>query len=231
MSTHRLSFHACDHCSGSEPLRCNLFWDELRNWLKPHILTWLYQYNLPLWLGHEQDIANDILQETFIRTLNYTKRSVLTGSRPIESLESFCKTVAHNCIRDMWRKEYRIVRLTTLSESSENNIPDRFASDPSELALVHLTSRDTLVSLAHLIIDFPARQRRAILIDLAQRSDFEEESGPLHIIFLELGINLCEYKHTFPLDSVERSRHSALVSIAYKRLKKRFWAQTGNLVA
>ncbi len=231
MTTHRLSFHACDHCSGSEPLSCSLFWDELHNWLKPHILTWLYQYHVPLWLGQEQDIANDILQETFIRTLNYVNRSAVTGSRPIESLESFCKTVARNYIRDMWRKEYRVVSLTSLSESSENNILDRVSIDPSELALVHLTSRDTLVILAHLIIDFPPGQRRAILVDLAQRSDFDEESGPLHIIFLELGINLYEYKLVNPFNSVERSRHAALLSIAYKRLKKKFWAQTGSLVA
>lgn len=229
MTTHRLVIHACDHCPGSTPLSCSLFWDELNNWLKPHILTWLHQYNLPLWLGQEQDIANDILQETFIRTLKYAKQAAITGSRPIESLESFCKTVARNCIRDLWRKEHRFVPLTTLSESLENNaLP---SNDPSELALVHLTSRDTLVILAHLIIDFPPGQRHAILVDLAQHSDFDEESWSLHTIFLELGVNLHEYKLAFPFDALERSRHAALLSIAYKRLKKKFWAQAGNPVA
>ena len=140
-------------------------------------------------------------------------------------------TVARNYIRDLWRKEHRLIRFTTLSDLPENNIPGLSLPDPSELALSHLTSRDTLVRLAHLINDFPARQRRAILIDLAQRSDFEEESGPLHIIFLDVGINLYEYKLTSPLNALERSRHAASLSIAYKRLRQEFWLSTGDLVA
>ena len=232
MTTHRLSFHACDHCSGSDPFSCSLFWDELNSWLKPYILTRLYHYNFPLWFGQEQDIANDILQETSIRVFNYANRSALTGNRPIESLEGFCKTVARNCIRDLWRKQHKLVRLSALSEAPENILPDLFtSSDPSELALTHLTSRDTLVVLASIIIDFPPGQRRAILIDLAQRSDFDEESGPLHIIFLEFGINLYEYKLVCPLDTGERGKHASLLSIAYKRLKQTFYAEIGRLVA
>ena len=231
MNTRHFSFHTCDYCSGSEPLSCNLFWDELKSLLKPRILAWLYQYNLPLWIGQEQDIANDVLQETFIRILKYAKRSAFTGSRAIEALEGFGITVARNYIRDMWRKEYRLLPFTTLSESPENNIPGLSLTDPSELALFHLTSRETLVSLAGLIKDFPPGQRRALLIDLAQRSDFDEESGPLHVIFLELGINLYEYKLACPLDAGERARHAALLSVAYKRLRQQFWASSGNLVA
>jgi DNA-directed RNA polymerase specialized sigma24 family protein len=231
MNTHHFSLHTCDYCSGSEPLSCNVFWDEWNRWLKPHILAWLYSYNLPRWFGQEQDIANDVLQVTFERILKYAKRSVLTGSRTIESLESFGMTVARNYIRDMWRKEYRLIPFTTLSESPENTIPGLSLPDPSELALSHLMSRDALVRLAHLINDFPAGQRRAILIDLAQRSDFDEETGPLHIIFLDVGINLYEYKLTRPLNALERSRHSALLSIAYKRLRQEFWTPTGDLVA
>ena len=231
MNTQHFSFHTCDYCSGSEPLSCNLFWDELKSWLKPHILAWLYQYHLPLWFGQEQDIANDVLQETFIRILKYTNRSVLTGSRAIEALESFGMTVARNYIRDMWRKEYRLIPFTTLSASSENNIPGLSLTDPSELALFNIMSRETLVSLACLIKNFPPGQRRALLIDLAQRSDFDEESGPLHVIFLELGINLYEYKLVCPLNAGERARHAALLSVAYKRLRQEFWAPPGNLVA
>ena len=231
MNTHQISLHACDYCSGSEPLSCNLFWDELKNWLKPHVLKWLYQYNLPLWLGQEQDIANDVLQETFIRILKYAKRSALTGSRAIETFQSFGMTVARNYIRDMWRKEYRVIPFTTLSEVAENTLSGLSQADPSELALFHITSRETLVTLACLIKDFPLGQRRALLIDLALRSDFDEESGPLHVIFLGLGINLYEYKLPCPLDPGERSRQAALLSIAYKRLKQQFWALSGDRVA
>jgi DNA-directed RNA polymerase specialized sigma24 family protein len=207
-------------------------WEDLYNKLRPHVLIWIRTYNLPLWLGQEQEIADDILQETFMRIFKYVVQIETNGNRPIDSLESFSMTIARNCIRDLRRKQYRLVRLTTHSEVRENSQQAISTSiDPSELALFNIMSRETLMSLACLIKDFPPGQRRAMLIDLAQRSDFDEESGPLHVIFLELGINLYEYKLACPFDAGERSRHAALLSVAYKRLRQEFWAPPGNLVA
>jgi DNA-directed RNA polymerase specialized sigma24 family protein len=207
-------------------------WEDLYNRLRPYVLIWIRAYNLPLWLGQEQEIADDILQETFMRIFKYAKQVETNGNQPIVSLESFSMTIARNCIRDLRRKQYRLVRLTTHSKVRENSQQAISISiDPSELALVHLMSRDTLTILAHIIKDFPPGQRRAILIDLAQHSDFDEETGPLHIIFLELGINLHEYQITRPLNSAERSRHASLLSIAYKRLRQTFCAKTGALIA
>jgi DNA-directed RNA polymerase specialized sigma24 family protein len=232
MATHQLSFHTCSCCSGSEQTGCDLFWHELHTWLKPFVLNWIYQYNLPIWLGQEEEIAADVLQETTMRILRYARQSALNNRRPIEFLENFCITVAHNCLRDLRRRQYKLTRLSAVSETRERYKQDPVdADDPSELALVHLMSRDTLMGLVRIIADFPAGQRRAILIDLAQYSDFDEETGPLHIIFLEFGINLHEYKIVRPQDSVARSRHAALLSIAYKRLKKSFFAQAGKFVA
>ena len=232
MTTRRSSFHACDCCSTNEQTYCSLFWDELRNWLKPFVLSWIHYYNLPLWLGQEMEIAEDILQETLLRVITYIRSSELHSSRPIEFLDNFCITVAHNCVRDLRRRQHKLTHLSSLSEAMERfpllcEVPD----DPVELALLHLMSRDTLISLAHIIVDFPAGQRRAILIDLAQYSDFDEESGPLHVIFLEMGINLYEYKLAAPQDSIARSRHASLLSIAYKRLKQTFLAETSLCVA
>ncbi len=232
MATHRLSFHACSCCLNNEQTCCNLFWHELHNWLRPFVLSWIHQYSLPIWHGQEQEIAEDILQETSMRILKYVHQSAFNDRRPIESLDNFCITVARNCVRDLRRRQYKLTRLSSLSETREwykQDLPD--SDDPLELALTHLMSRDTLMGLARIIVDFPPGQRRAILIDLAQHSDFDEESGPLHIIFLEFGINLHEYILTHPQDSAARSRHASLLSIAYKRLKQTFFAEADALVA
>jgi DNA-directed RNA polymerase specialized sigma24 family protein len=232
MTTRRSSFHACDCCSTNEQTYCSLFWDELRNWLKPFVLSWIHQYNLPLWLGQEMEIAEDILQETLLRVIKYIRPGELHNNRPIESLDNFCITVAHNYVRDLRRRQSKLTRLPAFSETMERFTPELAApDDPVELALLHLMSRDTLINLAHIIADFPLGQRRAILIDLAHYSDFDEESGPLHIIFLEIGINLHEYKLAIPQDPIARSRHASLLSIAYKRLKQTFLAETNLLVA
>jgi len=232
MAAHRMSFHDCSCCSDGEQIYCNLFWYDLYNWLKPFVLNWIRHYDLPFWAGQEQEIAEDILQETSMRILRYMHQSELDGGRPIEFLDNFCITVAHNCLRDLRRRQYKLTRLSALSETREWHKQDVADSDdPSELALTHLMSRDTLMGLARIIVDFPPGQRRAILIDLAQYSDFDEEVGPLHLIFREFGINLCEYKLARPLDAVARSRHASLLSIAYKRLKQTFFMEAGKLVA
>ena len=40
-------------------------------------------------------------------------------------------TVARNYIRDLWRKEHRLIRFTTLSDLPENSIPGLSLPDPS----------------------------------------------------------------------------------------------------
>jgi DNA-directed RNA polymerase specialized sigma24 family protein len=229
MTTRRSSFHDCDCCSTNEQTYCSLFWDELRKWLKPFVLSWIRQYNLPLWLGQELEITEDILQETLLRIIKYIRSSELHNNRPIESLDNFCMTVAHNYVRDLRRRQSKLTRLLSPPEAMERFAPE--LDDPVELALLHLMSRDTLITLAHIIADFPLGQRHAILTDLAHYSDFDEESGSLHIIFLEMGINLHEYKFAIPQDPIARSRHASLLSIAYKRLKQTFLAETHLLVA
>jgi DNA-directed RNA polymerase specialized sigma24 family protein len=225
MATHRPSFHACDRCSGSEKTRCNVFWSEWQNWLRPYVLTWIYTDALPIWQGQESEIADDVLQETSIRILRYINPVMATNVHSIESLESFSLAVAHNCVRDLARRQRRLVRLTifhTPSEYGKMSTPDPL--DFSEVALDQLMFRDILMEVARIIKDFPTMQRRAILIDLAKYADFDEEAGMLPAIFLEMGINLHEYRRALPLDPIARNRHASLLSVAYKRLRQTFYA-------
>jgi len=200
-----------------------VFWSEWQNWLKPYVMTWIYTDGLSIWHGQEDDIADDVLQETSIRILRYI--NPITNNHSIASLENFSLTVARNCVRDLVRRQRRLVRLTIFHTPSEyGKMETSDLLDFSEVALDELMSRDVLMELACIIKDFPTMQRQAILIDLAKYADFDEEAGMLFAIFLELGINLYEYQRTLPLSLIERNRHASLLSAAYKRLRQTFYA-------
>jgi hypothetical protein len=72
--------------------------------------------------------------------------------------------------------------------------------------------------LAQEIANFPKKQRRALLIDLANRTHYDEELMPLQEAFLAVGIDLREYQHLLPDSARERCRHSSLLCHAYKRV-------------
>lgn len=70
--------------------------------------------------------------------------------------------------------------------------------------------------VAREVVTFSDKQRRAILMDLASRMHFDRHPTPLQQAFLDAGIDLREYQQALPLSPLERSRHTALVSCAYK---------------
>ncbi len=225
MTTQRLSLHSCEHCSGGNQIQCNLFWSELQNWLKPYVLSWIFTERLPIWQYQEYEIADDVLQETSIRILRYPRSALGGDSHAIQSMEHFSLAVAHNVVRDLARRQRRLVRLATFSSPSEYEEPCG-TLDFSELALEQLLLEDLFLELAHIINGFPAMQRRAILIDLAKYEDIDEESRLLQAAFLQLGINLREYRRPRALDTVERNKQASLLSIAYKRLRRTYFDTT-----
>ncbi|HEV2662943.1 MAG TPA: hypothetical protein VGU68_20210 [Ktedonobacteraceae bacterium] len=228
MTTQRLSLHSCDRCSGGNQVQCNVFWSELQNWLKPYVLSWIFAERLPVWQCEEYEIADDVLQETSIRILRYLRPALGGDAHAIQSVEHFSLAVAHNVVRDIARRQRRLVRLTPASSPCEyKEAPPDF----SELALEQLMSEDLFLELAHLINEFPPMQRRAILIDLAKYEDFDEEADLLQTVFLKLEINLREYRRPRALDIVERNKQASLLSIAYKRLRRVYFGKTKKCAA
>src|SRR5204863_4650309 len=63
-----------------------------------------------------------------------------------------------------------------------------------------------------------AKQKQAILIDLANRMSFDEEPTSLQESFLSVGIELRQYRRPLPEDTRERGRYISLCSQAYKRV-------------
>ena len=79
--------------------------------------------------------------------------------------------------------------------------------------------------LAREIVKFPCKQRKALLVDLANRMSFETKPTVLQKAFLNVGIQLEEYRQPLPESVKERSRDAALLHYAYKRI-----AQLGDVL-
>ncbi len=204
-------------------------WCELYSALRPYILGWVYSSGVSSWHGQENDIADDILQEAVIRTLKYTKLVESGRGLPINSMTCFGRTVAHNHFRDLRRREMRLVR-PTIQDGTESIffVTQDEEEDPADIALDRLMRISLLMTLARIIVGFPSKQRTALLIDLANHADLSEEQSYLQAAFLEVGIELRDYCCTLSSDPLERSRHAASLSIAYKRLRQVFNLQVND---
>ncbi|GAC1368294.1 MAG: hypothetical protein NVS2B12_34650 [Ktedonobacteraceae bacterium] len=205
-------------------------WYELYNALRPYILGWVYSSGVSSWHGQENDIADDILQEAVIRTLKYTKLVECGRGLPIKSMTCFGRTVAHNHFRDLRRRELRLVR-PTIQDGTEAIlffVAQDEEEDPADIALDRLMRISMLMTLARIIVDFPLKQRTALLIDLANHADLNEDQSNLHRAFLEVGIELRDYCCKPSSDPLERSRHAASLSMAYKRLRQTFHLQASG---
>jgi hypothetical protein len=183
----------------------------------------LYTYHVIHWSGAEPEIASDVLQETYLRVLRFTHTENYELSPSINNFEAFCKTTAKRCILDMYRKDKRLVGSLddcTFSTTHENiSISD----DPAEIVLADISLYSSMLTFSQIVKRFPPMQRNALLIDLARKTDFDNESpSPLERAMHAVGISLREYNQVLPCDTVLRSRHNALLCLAYKRLRLAF---------
>ena len=174
---------------------------------------------LPYWRGQEDDLADDIAQETVRRVIERAQKAERGEAAPIQSLKQMANTVAYNYYRDLKRHDYRLSRLDT-ADMSTHFYPDDVPSGEYLLDVVaEKVDQDHLFDrLAGEIGRFPAKQKQAILTDLANRMYFDEQPTSLQQSFLAVGIELRDYCQALPEDQRERGRHISLCSQAYKRI-------------
>jgi DNA-directed RNA polymerase specialized sigma24 family protein len=177
---------------------------------------------LPYWHGQEDDLAEDIVQETVRRVIERAQKAERGEAAPIQSLQQMATTIAYNYCRDLKRQDYRLSRLDTTDPSTYAPpfYPVDIGSDEYLLdAVADKVDQDRLFDILASKIDrFPPKQKQAILIDLANRMSFDKEPTSLQKSFLDVGIEMRHYCQPLPDDQRERGRHISLVSQAYKRV-------------
>lgn len=197
-----------------------LMWQELYPRLRLIIRRQVYAFRLSAWSGQEEEIVEDILQETARRIIERTRKAEAGDAVPIFLLENMAVVTACNYCRDLRRRDQRIVHLVAQPTLpvEESALLNRDQSYTMDEVTEQIYQEELFTQLAREIASFPYKQRTALLVDLANRMSFVDTPTPLQKAFLKVGIFLKEYKKPLPESQKERNKHTALVYYAYKRV-------------
>lgn len=192
-------------------------WEMLYQLLRAIAQSLVRRAGVASWRGQESELVEDIVQETCRRVLEYMRKVACGDAPPIQSLSRFAFVMATNYCRDLRRHDRRLLRLQQPDTFSQ--VLDQIDEEAQEEAAVENVYNETLFMLiAQEVASFPPKQRRAILIDIAERMHFGRRLTILQQAFLNQNIDLREYRQVAPFGCQEKRRHTALVSYAYKRL-------------
>jgi len=203
-------------------LHSEAIWQELYPLLRSLAKRFVYSFDVTCWHGQEEDLVEDIVQETALRLLGYSERVEHGEAGPIQALEPMIWAIAYRYCIDRRRRDRRLMRITTDGNSPEFDTINNDQVDLSEVAIEQAYYEEIFTLLASEIAQFPYKQRRALLIDLSNRMCFDDQPSSLQAAFIKANIRLQEYRQPLPADHRERSRHSALLHEAYKRVAHLF---------
>src|SRR5438067_3318297 len=123
---------AYDYCTLD--LHSDAIWKDLYPVLRSFAHRLVFSLQVPSWQGQEDDVAEDIVQETAYRLIEYAQKVERGEAIAIVVIERFMRVVASNYGRDLRRRDRRLMRM-----SSENNACEdvmvRDPIDPAEEAI------------------------------------------------------------------------------------------------
>lgn len=190
-------------------------WRELYPRLYALARHFVYRFRVSCWCGQEEDMVDDVVQETIRRMLERSQKAERGEAAPINAIESMMAGIAQNYLKDLRRHDWRVIRLQA-NDRLGAAIGDQ--ADISKIATEQLSDESLFRQLAREIANFPEKRRRALLIDLANLMCFDTEPTSLQAAFLAVGIDLQAYQLPLSNDPVDRARHGSLLSLAYKRI-------------
>lgn len=193
-------------------------WIEYTSLLRTYARRFVYSAKVPCWSYQEEDIVEDIVQETIRRFIERYQQAECGKLPPICSPKHVIVRIAHNYCIDLWRRDCRLQHASSYNWLLEVSYAANEQMDLLGVASENVYREELFTLLAREVAHFPAKQCKALLIDLANRMDFDTELTPLQKAFRAEGIDLRAYQCGLPTDSAERARHIALTSLAYKRL-------------
>jgi DNA-directed RNA polymerase specialized sigma24 family protein len=209
--------------SGSENsytcVLCNDVADRLYSLLRPRVKKWIYDHVLPSWKGQENEVVEDILQDTLERLIKQEKKIEQGQAAPLTSINAMSRAIALNCCKDKWRKDHRVERFPEDEYKLEVMFSRSNWVDPAEVAIDNVYREWLFLKVSYNIAKFSAKKREALLIDLAGLMDFENTLSPLQKALWEQGIQMREYQGKKPVTPGEKSRYSSLLSLAYKKVR------------
>lgn len=192
-------------------------WQDVYMILRPLAKRMVYAYQVPTWRGQENDVAEDIIQETARKLFEYEQKAERKEVPPIHALLPMVRVIAYNYGKDIRRRDLRVTRVTE-DEGAEQFYVHSEEPDMEEYAIENAYQETLFTELAREIVHFPYKQRQALLIDLAAHMSFEQSPTPLQRAFLKVGIQLQDYRNLLPATPEERNRYTSLLAHAYRRI-------------
>lgn len=205
------------HAAPVSPLDDEDLWREVLGFLSSYVRQLVHTASIESWQGQQAALVDDIVQETALRLLVHIRRVAAGTASPVRSLKGFAATVArHYCI-DLQRHDSRLRRRTPQGGEIIDALEPAEPTDLLAVATEHLCQAELFRCLAQQIAHFPRKQREALLRDLATYTH-DAEPSPLQQALLVEGIDLQAHQRPLPADPRGRAQHSALLSVAYKRV-------------
>jgi len=158
------------------------------------------------------------VQEAISRTFERIRKAEKHEATPIGSIPAFAKKTAYHYFVDLLRKEGRHVCFTQLSSPDGEGRVEPELPDIADAVDDEVFNQSLFEQLAPEILNFPKKQRQVLLADLANHTRFSVSITPLQRALLKSGIHLEDYQKSRPEERVERSRFTALLSLAYRRV-------------
>lgn len=195
-------------------------WEKLIIPLRSLARSLVYSYHVPCWYGQEEDMIEDIVQETARRIVERVRKAEQGEAESIRSPRGMITITAQNYCNDLRRRDHRLLHMgADTCILGARMYRDRQA--PLFDAICESIDQEQLLTqVAQEIACFPEKQRTALLIDLANRMSFDVQPTPLQDAFLEAGIRLEQYRQPLPVDKRKRNQHISLLNYAIKRITR-----------
>lgn len=169
-------------------------------------------------VGQQEDIVEDIVQETIFKLLKYIHRAEKGEVAPVKDMKHLAITIAHNYYRDLKRKDRRLDRIELYDRTSLEHVIKSGVVDPSEIALDCVYQAWLFFKLADFVVTIATKQQTALLRDLAQRMYFVQELTLLQKAFADKGMDMQQHQNWKSANKRESSQHAASLSISYKKI-------------
>ncbi len=199
-------------------LSSEITWRNLTLSLGSFARSLVYSFHVPSWRGQEEDIIEDIVQETARRIIERIQKAERGEADPVQSLPKMITIIAQNYCRDLRRHDIRLVHIQPDQYIVDAHISNGYQPHILDTICESADQEQLLTQVAREIANFPKKQRKALLIDLANRMYFDKQPTPLQKAFLEVGIQLEQYRQPIPKDIQERNQHASLLNHANKRI-------------
>ncbi len=195
-------------------------WSTLSHWLTFQVRGRVYNSHIPDWQGQEDEITDDIVNESLIHLIERLEKARANSAAPILDIYPFARQIAYHCYIDQVRKDRKKVCFSQITSEYKETAIALILADMEEATLNTVYYEQFFKLMAQEIVTFPHKQKEAMLRDHAKRMVCMSDPTPLVRAYHSVGIQLTDYHNYAPADEVEKRRHSSLLHWAYQRLAR-----------